>query len=372
MKSILTTLCTVILIFSAASASGAERIRVASIFAHTGVAADTNSFAISGIRFAVKELNQKGGIMGRPLELIEYDNHSSALVSKQAAEKAVRAGVTAVFGGNWSSHSLAMAPVLQRAGIIMISPGSTHPAVTRVGNYIFRVCFIDSFQGRAMADFAVRDLKARTAVMMINASSRFSEGLAGFFRARFVKQGGRILLKENYIHDRKDFRVLLEKAVQLNPDVLFVPGHLIDSSTIIRQAREAGYSKPILGGDGWGGNMLKYTGTALNNSYFTNHWHKADPNPRSRRFVRHFRKQNRTKMKDGLVLGYDAVYIFADAVRRAASLDRAKIRTALSKTTNFKGVTGTITFNETGDPIKPAVIMTFAGGNLSYVKTIVP
>ncbi len=138
------------LILSAPSGIAAEKVKVASIFAKTGAASVGSMTTIEGVRLAIKELNRQGGLLGRQVKIIEYDNHSTALHSKQAAEMAVKEGVIAVFGANWSSHSLSMAPVIQKAGIPMISPFSTNPDVTRVGGYIFRVCFIDSFQGRIM------------------------------------------------------------------------------------------------------------------------------------------------------------------------------------------------------------------------------
>lgn len=360
------------LVLIASGSFASEKIKVASIFAHTGVAAVGNRITVNGIRFAVDELNRRGGMLGRQVELIEYDNRSNALYSRKMAEEAVREDVLVVFGANWSSHSRAMAPVLNSARIPMISPFSTNPDVTRVGDYIFRICFIDSFQGRVMADFAINEFHAKTAVILVNASGRYSEGLAEYFHKRFVRRGGQVLLEESYIEDEKDFSEYLKKVISLQPDVLFVPGNIIDSARVIRQVRNAGYSKPILGGDGWGAAMARIAGSALAGTFYSGHWHEAIDNRLNRWFIGQYRKEFGDGEMDGAALAYDAVFVFAEAVNGAGSLNSEKIRSVLARTRNFRGVTGNITFDENGDPIKSAVIMKFTRGKSTYVKTIDP
>lgn len=360
------------LVLSASFSEAAEKVTIASIFGKTGPSAHGNKGTIEGIRFAVQELNQQGGLLGKQVEILEYDNQSTPLHSKLAAEKAVKAGVIAVFGANWSSNSLAMAPVLQAAKIPMISPFSTNPDVTIVGDYIFRICFIDSFQGPVMARFAFQDLKAKTAAILINANSRYSEGLAEFFNQCFKKQGGKILFKANYLQDADDFTSYLRKIKRLHPDIVFVPGHNADSVRIIKQARESGLSVPFLGGDGWGNEMYEYAGSAIHGNFYSGHWHKDNENKKSRRFVEKYKKKFGKIEKSGPALAYDVVFLFADAVRRADSLEPAKVRDALMATRNFNGVTGNITFNHNGDPIKPAVILKFDKGTSVYVKTVAP
>ena len=173
-----------IMALSAAPSHAAEAIRVAAIFSQTGIAATHNESMISMVQLAVEDINQTGGILKRPIQLILLDNQSTPIGATMAAEEAVRLGVTAVVGAHWSSHSLAMAPVLQNAGIPMISPGSTNPEVTKTGNYIFRACFLDSFQGLAMARFAREDLKAASAVIVRNIDEEYSVMLAEFSKKR--------------------------------------------------------------------------------------------------------------------------------------------------------------------------------------------
>jgi branched-chain amino acid transport system substrate-binding protein len=360
------------LFLTGTSITAAEKIKVGSIFAKSGPATIGGQSAIEGIRFAVQELNDNGGVRGKQIQIVEIDNQSTALGSKLAAEKAVEEDVVIVFGANWSSHSIAMAPVLQRARIPMISPFSTNPDVTQVGDYIFRVCFIDPFQGRIMASFATRHLKAKTAAILTNASGRYSEGLSEYFRQHFVFLGGKVVFSADYLYNTEDFTIHLKEIVKLKPDVVFVPGHIIDSGRIIKQSRGMGIKVPILGGDGWGDAMYDHAGAALDDAYYSDHWHENNENAKSLRFVKNFREEFKSKENAGTALAYDAVYLFADAAARASSLDPTEIRNALAKTDQFEGITGRISFNEFGDPIKPAVIWKYLQGKSMYIKTVEP
>ena len=349
----------------------AETVKVAAIFAKTGKAALDNAMALNGVRFAVEELNQQGGILGKQIKLIELDNKSTALGSKFAAEKAVKANVIIVFGANWSSHSLAMAPVFQAAKIPMISPCSTNPQVTLVGDYIFRICFIDPFQGRVMASFAFQDLKAKTAAVLINANSKFSEGLAKYFVQNYKKDGGKILFEGNYLEQTVNFSFLINKIKALEPEVVFLPGHSKDSAFIIKQARDTGISTTFIGGDGWNDTMYKIVGNVIEGNYYSDHWHQDTSNKKSQQFVEKYRKRSE-EFGIANALSFDCVFLFADAVGRSGSLDPVQIRNAIAATKNFQGVTGNIKFDKNGDPIKSAVILKFDKGTSVYVKTVAP
>ncbi len=357
---------------------GADPIRIAAIFAMSGEAKLGNLYYYQGIRLAVEEINETGGLSGRQLEVIELDNKSTAVGSKMAAMKAVRLDVAAVIGAAWSSHSLSMAPVLQQAGIPMISPASTNPKVTLAGDHIFRVCFIDPFQGRVMAQFALRDLAAKRAVILTNSSSDYSMGLSDYFRDAFTQDGGSILWEGKYLGKAIDFTDMLSKTKALNPDVIFSPGHPRDSSLLMRQAAKNGIQTVFLGGDGWGAAMLKFGGKAVEGHHFSTHWHKDAPFPLSKKVLAsyHHHKFDKGSVSDvpfHIPLTYDAVMVLADAVTRAQSLDRKKIRDALAVTKGFQGATGTITFDENGDPLnKDAVILKFDKGKVVFVKTIKP
>lgn len=355
----------------------AEPLKIAAVFPKSGSAVtmyeQIGHPAMQGVRFAVAELNTRGGLLGRPVELIELDNESTILGSRQAAEKAVSLKVTAVIGAAWSSHSLAMAPVLQQARIPQITPLATSPDVTKAGDYIFRVCYTDNIQGDLLAMFAHQDLKAKRAVVLVNTGDRYSSGLASFFIARTKKLGGVVLAQEDYNSEATDFLPLLRKVQALKPDIIFVPGTQRDAGYIIRQARGFGIKTLFLGGDGWNEGMYRYGGETIEGNYYCTHWHMQSDNPRSRRFVKAFQKTHAGDIIPGTALAYDAVMLLADAIQRAGSSEGAKVRDALAATQSFPGVSGKITFDRDRNPIhKAAVIMRFERGQAVYVKTFQP
>jgi branched-chain amino acid transport system substrate-binding protein len=345
-----------------------ETLRVAVIFAKTGDAAVVNVMGFEAARYAAEEINARGGVLSRQIELIEYDNESTALGSRLAAEQAVRDGVSVAIGASWSSHSTAMAPVFQKAGIPMISPASTNPGVTLAGDCIFRVCFTDRLQGQVMAEFALKDLKAKSAAVLTNANSEYSVDLAKYFIERF-RLGGQVLLEQDYLQDTADFEAALQKIKGLNPDVVFVPGYHRDSGFILRQARQMGIQAVFLGGDGWDDLMYEYAREEdLQGCYFSEHWHIDLPDPRSREFVERYSRDHRLYRTGLVALTYDSVYLVADAVKRARSTEARAIRDELARTRDFQGLTGRITFDQNGDTIKQAVILRFDRGQAAFHK----
>lgn len=335
-----------------------ETIRFGVVFAKTGDAAPVNRMGFEAARFAADEINLKGGVLARQMELIEYDNATTALGSRRAAEAAVRDGVRAVVGAAGSSHSSAMAPILESAGIPMVSPASTSPSVTRNRPHVFRACYTDRVQGEAMAQFALSALKAKTAAVMTNADNQYSVDLARFFIRRF-QQDGRIVAEADYLQSDNDFRSHLSEIQRAAPDVVCIPGYPRDAAFIIHQARSMGIESVFLGGDGWDDLMYEYAGDAIVGSYFAGHWHVDLPDPRSRAFVARY-AAGHTLYRSGLVaLTYDTVHLLADAVRRAGSAAPAAIRNALADTRAFDGITGPITFDANGDPEKPVVMIRF-------------
>lgn len=355
-------------------AGSAETIKIAAIFGRTGDAQQYGIASYQGVNLAVEEINNQGGLLGRQVEVIELDNTSTALGSKIAALQAVKFNVTAVIGAAWSSNSLAIAPVLQQEGIPMVSPISTNPRVTLEGNYIFRVCFTDHFQGRVLAQFARQDLNAQTAVILTNITSDYSIGLSQYFRKSFSQSGGEILWEGKYLEKAIDFTDIMEKVRQLQSDVVFSSGYERDSSLLLKQAALIGIQTIFLGGDGWSEKMYRYVGKTIEGNYFSDHWHPEVPFPISKKI----QAQYRHKYGEGVIiaafpLAYDAVMVLADAIRRAQSLDRQKIRDALAVTTNFQGATGTITFDQHGDPTgKNVAILKFERGTIVFVKSFTP
>lgn len=347
-----------------------ETLRVGVIFAKTGDAAPVNRMGFEAARFAGDEINLKGGIRAHRIELIEYDNESTALGARRAAEAAVREGVCAVIGASWSSHSSAMAPILEAAGIPMLTPASTNPSITRNRPHVFRICYTDGLQGEAMARFALTVINAKTAAVMINANNQYSVDLARFFMEGFRPEG-RIVAEVDYLQSTNDFRPHLGEILRVSPDVVFVPGYPRDSAYIIRQARSMGLESLFLGGDGWDDIMYEYAGDAVRGSYFTEHWHVDLPDPRSRDFVARYAAEHKHYRTGLVALTYDTVHLLADAVRRAGSTMPGAIRDALADTRNFMGVTGSVTFNAEGDPRKPVVILRFDDEAAAFDRVMV-
>jgi branched-chain amino acid transport system substrate-binding protein len=323
---------------------------------------------------AVDEINASGGVLGRRLAVFLEDDQSRPEEAATAATKLVnQKHVVAMLGEASSSRSLAAAPICQANRVPMVSPSSTNPRVTEVGDYIFRVCFIDSFAGAVMARFAAGGLKLTRVALLVDIRNDYSIGLATYFREQFKKLGGQILAEQSYSEGDSDFHAQLTQLKAVNPEAIYVPGYYTEVGTIARQARELGIKVPFLGGDGWDSPKLwEIGGEALNGSYFANHYSVDDPNPAVQRFVADYRARYKAVPDALAALGYDAARILADAMRRAGSTAGEKVRDALASTKDFPGVTGKITLNADRNPIKPAVMLRIENGRFVYVETLNP
>ncbi|MCP4351461.1 MAG: ABC transporter substrate-binding protein [Desulfobacterales bacterium] len=360
----------VIMTFAFSTAFAEDTINIAAIYALTGPAAEANASSLIGVRIGAEEINKQGGIIGKKINLLVFDNLSTPIGSNVAAEKAAEAEVAAIVGADWSSHSIATARVAQSGRIPMISNISTNPEVTKIGNYIFRVCFTDDFQGSIMARFAHRDLNAATAVVFTDLTSDYSLKLSEIFQKNFEQLGGKVVAEAQYKHKQKKFDKQIKIAEGADSDVLFISGH-VESGLIVKQAQDAGISSVPLGGDGWDAPLLlSKGGSELKRGYYCTHWLESADSEISRSFVRKY--NNIGNFDVGTALAYDAVMVLADAITRAGSTDRDKIRDALADTRSFKGVTGTISFDANGDPVKSAVIMEISNGKPRYFKTVEP
>ena len=359
-----------VILSAPSSVFSADTVRIASIFAFSGVAASANEPSYVGVRYGVAEINKRGGILGKPIELVEFDTRSTPIGSKIAADQAVKANVVAIIGASWSSQSLAIAKIAQSAGIPMISPDSTNERVTKVGDYIFRVCYTDPFQGHVMAKFAISDLKALTASILIDAASDYSTGLADTFEKSFTSFGGKIDTKIYYKRTQDNFRDEFAMLRQAGSDVLFLPGH-DESAKILLKAAHSGVKSIPIGCDGWSThNFFKLGGNRVKHGYYSAHWAEGVESQRSQEFVESFKIEGQVLSTEAL--GYDAVLLFADAAERAMSLQPEDLKKSLKKTTDFQGVTGGISFNDFGDPIKTTVIMHIENGIAKYLKSITP
>ena len=356
-------------------AIAAEPINIAAIFAKTGIAVKPNATHVQMVELSVEEINNQGGLLGRPIKLIILDNKSTPIGSSIAARKAVQLGVPAVIGAAWSSHSLQIAPILQQAKIPMITGSSTNPKVTRIGNYIFRTCFVDSFPAQAMAQFAYTELGARTAIVLEIINEEYSLTLAELFSNSYQQYGGKVVLKGSYANDAVNFADLLKKVKTLHPDVVYVPGYARDSGLLIKQAASMEIQTTFLGADGWSASLIYDIGSnALEGNYYSAHWHHDVSFPQSIHMKKMYYQKYKSEIPHmNVPLTYDAVMLLADAIHRVGTLDRDRIRDALAETKGFQGATGTITFDEHGDPLnKPVVIMKLGKDAPMYFKSIQP
>lgn len=358
-------------LFCPVAAFSNEPIKIAAIFSKSGEAVAISIEHLLTVRFAVEELNTAGGLLGRRIELIEYDNQSSALGAKKAALKAVEDDVCAVIGGSWSSHAIGMSPVLQNAKIPTISPTATNPKLTRIGDYIFRTCFIDSFQGEMLAQFVHKDLNLQRVAVLTNVDQVYSIDLSSQFITSMKSFNREITAELEYIENLPSYDELISKLLTKKFDAVMLPGYTRDSAQIIKTARKNGINKIFVGGDGWSHLMLNYASSELNNSYYLTHWHKDLKDRKSVEFADKIVKiAAKSKVNAGMALSYDTVYLLADAILRAKSTEPEAIRDALAKTKDFIGVTGRIRYDRNRNPQKPAVILKFQDGVSTVVKRI--
>jgi len=352
----------------------ADVIHVGEYASLTGNEAAFGRSSHRGTELAIEELNKAGGVLGKQLKLITEDTQSKEGESSTVVSKLVsREGVIAVLGEVASGRSLEAAPICQQNKVPMISPSSTNPRVTQVGDYIFRVCFLDSFQGDALARFAIDTLKAKKVAIMSDVAAPYSVGLADFFRQSFTKRGGTIVSEQKYSSRDNDFNAQLTAIKTTAPDAIFVPGYYQEAGLIIRQARQLGINVPLFGGDGWEApELLQIAKEAAEGTYYTTHYSPEAQTPEVQNFVKAY-KAKYNEVPDAMAaLGYDSAIVLVDAIKRAGSTEGPKLRDALAATKGVKGVTGTTTMDENRDATKPASVITIKGGKFQFVDTIEP
>ncbi len=337
------------------------------------------TFGISsheGTQLAIDELNASGGVLGRKFKLQTEDTQSKAGESATVVNKLIaRDGAVAILGEVASSRSLEAAPICQQAGIPMISPSSTNPKVTETGDFIFRVCFIDPFQGTVMANFAKQTLKAKRVAVFTDVKSDYSKGLAKFFKEGFLKEAGHeIAVELDFNGGDKDFKAQLTAIKGANPDAVFAPCYYTDAALICIQARQLGLNVPFFGGDGWESDLLvKIGGESVEGHYFSTHYSPDAGSSKGKTFVEAYKKAYNGKQPDAMAaLGYDSAMILAEAIKRCGSTDPQKLKGALGATKDYDAVTGRITINAARDATKSAVILQVKGGQFKYIETINP
>ena len=337
----------------------------------------TATFAISGrngVLLAVDEINRSGGVLGKSIVLLSEDDRGEASEAASVVSKLItRDHVVAIIGEQASSRTLAAAPIAQSYGVPMISPTSTNVEVTKKGDYIFRACFIDAHQGRAVANFARKERKAQTAAILIDSRSDYSVGLAEAFRKNFEALGGRITSELKYAEGDSDFSAQLTAIRPERPDVLFIPGYYTDAGLIARQAKSLGLTATLLGADGWDSpKLVEIGGDAIEGAYFANHYSVDDPAPAVRRFVGAYKARYGAEPDSIAATSYDAMRLLADAITRAGSTEGKRVREALASTRDFRGVTGAITMDADRNPVKPAVILKVERGRYRLAASIAP
>jgi branched-chain amino acid transport system substrate-binding protein len=341
----------------------------------TGAEATFGQSSTNGLKLAVEEINGSGGLLGKQIKLITYDDQGKPSEAATVVQKLINKDrVAAIIGEVASSRSKAGAQICQSSKMPMVTPASTNPEVTAIGDYIFRVCFIDPFQATVMSKFALNSLKIKRVAVLQDVKNAYSTGLADFFIKQFKEMGGEIIEVQSYSAGDKDFKAQLTAIKSKNPEGIFIPGYYTDVGLIAIQAREIGITQPLFGSDGWESEKLTEgkAKDALEGCFFSTHVSSEDPSPQVQNFIKKY-KEKYNMMPDAMsFLAYDAGMIMFDAIKRAGSIEADKIRDALAKTTNFVGVTGTISINEQRNAIKPAVILEIKDGKFKYKETVQP
>jgi len=362
-------------------ASDSGDILIGANFEMTGGVASFGTSSLNGVKLAVKQINDAGGVLGRKLKVEEADNASKAEEATRAAQKLVSDGAVALIGPVTTGNTMGAVPVAMEKKIPLITPTATAVKVTvdertgKVNDYIFRACFIDPFQGQVMANFALNELKVKNVAIYVNSSSDYSKGLQKFFKETFTKGGGNIAAEESFQEKDTDFKAVLTLIKSKNPDAIYVPGYYEEVGKIVKQARDLGITVPILGGDGWDSpKIVDIAGKeALNNTFFSNHYAPDDTSKEIQDFVSAYKKEYNNQTPDALAaLGYDSVKLLTDAITRAGTTESGKLKDALAATKDLKLATGTVTLNENHDPVKSAVVLEFVDGVQKFKTKIDP
>jgi branched-chain amino acid transport system substrate-binding protein len=340
----------------------------------TGNTAHFGQDTDKAVRLAADEVNAAGGLLGRQVRIVTLDDRGDSAEAANAVTRLIDVEkASALIGEVASSLSLAGGRVAQRRKVPMVSPSSTNPKVTQVGDYIFRVCFLDPFQGKVMADFARDQLKFDNVGILKDVKNDYSIGLADAFRAAFTARGGKIAIEQSFSAGDTDFSAQITAIKATGVQGLYVPGYYAEVGAIARTAQRLGLKVPMMGGDGWDApDLFTIAGDALDGSYFSNHFAPDNASATSQKFVNTF-KSKYGQAPTGLgALGYDAAGVLFDAIKRSGKTDPQSIRDALVTTKNFEGVSGTITMNINRDADKSAVIVAIEGGKGKYRATVAP
>jgi branched-chain amino acid transport system substrate-binding protein len=325
-------------------------------------------------RLAAEQINLAGGILGRKLKIVTLDTRGDGAEAANAVSRLIDVEKsTAILGEVASSLSLQGGPIAQRRKIPMVSPSSTNPKVTQIGDYVFRVCYIDPFQGKVMAIFARKTLKLDKVAILKDVKNDYSLGLAEAFRKAFVSDGGSIVIEQSYSEGDTDFSAQLTAIKSSGAQAIWLPGYYAEVGAIARTAARLGVKVPLLGGDGWDApELFTIGGEALNGAYFSNHFAPDQASPMAQKFVADFKAKYGQEPTGLGALGYDGVMVIADAIKRAGKAEPAAIRDALASTKDLETVTGKITMDKDRNPEKSVVVLKIDGGKAKYEALVNP
>jgi branched-chain amino acid transport system substrate-binding protein len=363
-----------VLTFFATVTIASAQIKIGEVNPLTGGISQFGISCHQGYLLAIEEVNQAGGVLGQKIELVTEDDRSKPGECATVVRKLIGVDkVVGVLGDATSSATLEGAPIAQSSKVPMITPTATNPKITEVGDYIFRVCFLDEFQGRVLARFAREKLNAKTAAILTDVKQDYSVDLTKFFKEQFTKNGGSITREQSYSTGDTDFRAQLTTLRAPKPDVVYVPGYYQEVALIIKQARQVGLTMPFIGCDGWANqSLLTIGGKALDGCYLTNHFSPDDPAPPVQKFVEKYKSKYGSVPDTFAALGYDAARIVMDAINRAGSAEPSAIRDALAKTSGFEGCTGTIGFDANRNATKAALVLTIKDGKFQVAQKVEP
>lgn len=347
-------------------------IKVGGMGPLTGSAAMYGITVDKGAKLAFEEINANGGVLGKKFEYISLDEKADPIEAVNAYNKLTDEGVVAILGSVTSKPTLAVAELAAQDGIPMITPTGTQINITDAGPNIFRVCFTDPYQGSTLAKFSKDKLGAKTAAIMVNTSSDYSDGIANAFIKQAEKEGIKVVAKEGYSDGDKDFKAQLTKINSENPDILVVPEYYELSALIATQAREIGMNSTFVGPDGWDGIIGALDSSSysiVDNSYFTNHYSTEDSNEKVQSFLKKYREKYNEEPTAFSALAYDTVYVLKNAIDKAGTTDKTELTKAI-KASDMDGVTGHLTFDENNNPIKAVTIIKVQDGKYIFDSVV--
>lgn len=368
----LATILAVLAISSCATKE--DTIRIGVFNSLTGGTATFGISSTQGMQMAADEWNARGGLLGKRIELIVEDDQSKPDEAALAVTKLINQNrVVAILGEVASSRTLAGAPIAQKAGIPLITPASTNPKVTQIGDYIFRVCYVDSFQGVVCARFVTQNLGLKRLAILKDIKNDYSVGLADYFKQNIPGLGAEIVSEQSYSEGDTDFRAQITAMKSTNPEGIFIPGYYTEVGLIAKQVREQNINAVLIGGDGWDSPRTpEIGGDAVEGAFFCNHYSADDTSQAVQGFVNRY-KERHGYVPDAMApLSYDAANLMFASIQKAGSVEGAAIRDAIAATRDFPGICGDVTIDAERNARKSAVMIQIKGGKFTVYDVIRP